>query len=76
MILLHNYRSVIKCVFVHLPLGDSRTGGPSINVGGERRALVSDDGRPIEGLYIEVSAKDEGKFGLKFSDLFGMNVWI
>lgn len=49
---------------MHLPLGDSRAGGPSINVGGERNGLVSDEGRPRgEGTYGDLSAGNKGMFG-------------
>lgn len=52
------------CVFVCVPLGDNRVGGPSINVGGERKGLVSDAGRPRgDGPYGDLSAGAEGEFG-------------
>lgn len=49
---------------MHLPLGDNRAGSPSITVGGERKGLVSDAGRPRgEGTYGDLSAGDKGVFG-------------
>lgn len=49
------------CVFV--PLGDNlAAGGPSTKVGGERKGLVSDPGRPRgDGPYNDLSARIELK---------------
>lgn len=48
--------------WVCLPLGDSLAGGPSINVGGERKGLVSEAGRPRgEGPYGDLSARNARK---------------
>ena len=49
------------CVCV--PLGDSLAGGPSINVGGDRKGLVSDAGRPRgDGPYGDLSARGDRQF--------------
>lgn len=51
------------CFFlcVRIPRGDSRAGGSSINVGGDRKALVSDAGRPRgDGPYGDLSAGGQG----------------
>lgn len=47
------------CVFV--PLGDNlAAGGPSTKVGGERKGLVSDPGRPRgDGPYNDLSARNK-----------------
>lgn len=51
---------IFVCVCVCIPLGDSLAGGPSINVGGDRKALVSDAGRPRgDGPYGDLSAESE-----------------
>lgn len=51
---------------VCIPLGDSLAGGPSINVGGDRKALVSDAGRPRgDGPYGDLSARGEGEGKVK-----------
>lgn len=44
-----------------VPLGDSlAAGGPSTNVGGERKGLVSDPGRPRgDGPYNGLSARNK-----------------
>lgn len=49
------------CVFV--PLGDNlAAGGPSTKVGGERKGLVSDPGRPRgDGPYNDLSARKTSK---------------
>lgn len=48
-------------ISVYAPLGDSLAGGPSISVGGDRKALVSEAGRPRgEGPYGDLSAGGEG----------------
>lgn len=54
-----------NCLFlcVCVPLGDSRAGGPSNNVGGDRKALVSDADRPRgDGPYGDLSAGGQGQF--------------
>lgn len=44
------------CIGLRIPLGESLFGGPSSNVGGDRKALVSDAGRPRgEGPYGDLS---------------------
>lgn len=49
------------CCGLCIPLGESRFGGPSSNVGGDRKALVSDAGRPRgEGPYGDLSPGCEG----------------
>lgn len=58
---------------VCLPLGDNRVGGPSINVGGERKGLVSDAGRPRgDGPYGDLSARGERKLSeSKVKEIWG-----
>lgn len=49
------------CSGLCIPLGESLLGGPSSNVGGDRKALVSDAGRPRgEGPYGDLSPGREG----------------
>ena len=63
---------IFLCVRKCIPLGDNRGDGPSINVGGERKALVSDAGRPTgEGPYGDLSAGG----GEEFSEKSRSNVW-
>ena len=55
--------SFCVCVCVCVPLGDSLAGGPSINVGGDRKGLVSDAGRPRgDGPYGDLSARGDRQF--------------
>lgn len=54
---------IVLFLCVCIPLGDSLAGGPSINVGGDRKGLVSDADRPRgDGPYGDLSAGGQGQF--------------